>query len=72
MELLAALFALTILVVSAWITYHLGIKPDREQRRRRVAEFNARMRRQGGVKPARYHKQQDVAMRNASTAALRR
>ena len=72
MELAAAFFGVTMIVVSAWLTYHWGIKPDREQRRQRTAELNAKMRRQRNDKPANYGKQRDVTIRDNSPAALSR
>lgn len=46
MDFFAGLFGLVLLVFSVVLAYHLGIKPDREEKRRRAERALAEMRRQ--------------------------
>ena len=47
MEIQDFVFALTIIGVSAWIAYQWVIKPEREQRRRKLEQLRSEMRRRG-------------------------
>jgi peptidoglycan/LPS O-acetylase OafA/YrhL len=46
MDLSAAVFGLMLFILSAAITYHWGIKPEREARKRRANEIREAARRQ--------------------------
>jgi hypothetical protein len=46
MDLFAGTFALLLVVISLFVTYHWGIRPDREARRRRESRLLAEQRRQ--------------------------
>ena len=45
MDLLASLFGLTLLVIGLLITYHWGIRPERQEKKRRTERALADMRR---------------------------
>jgi hypothetical protein len=45
MDFFAGLFGLTLLLVSLLVAYHYGVKPDREEKKRRVEQELAEMRR---------------------------
>jgi len=46
MDLLAGIFSFSLVALSAGITYHWGIKPDREQKRRAARALAETRRRQ--------------------------
>jgi hypothetical protein len=46
MDLFAAIFGFALLSVAAVVTYLWGIKPDREQKKRRAEQMRAEYRRQ--------------------------
>lgn len=46
MDLSAAVFGLMLFILSLGITYHWGIKPEREARKRRAKEIRDAARRQ--------------------------
>jgi len=46
MDLSAAIFGFVLFVLSVGITYHWGIKPDREARKRRAKQIREAARRQ--------------------------
>jgi len=45
MDFFAGLFGLSLLVFSVVLAYHVGIKPEREEKRRKAQEALAEMRR---------------------------
>jgi hypothetical protein len=44
MDLFAGLFSVTLLFVSLLVAYHFGIKPEREEKKRRAEQALAEMR----------------------------
>jgi hypothetical protein len=46
MDLLATMFGLAMLLLSAFVAYHWGIKPERQEKKRRAELALAQMRRQ--------------------------
>ena len=46
MDLFASLFGSILLVLSVGVTYHYGIKPDRDEKKRRAEQGLAELRRQ--------------------------
>ena len=45
MDFFAGLFSLALLIVSLLVAYHFGIKPEREEKKRRAEQALAEMRR---------------------------
>jgi hypothetical protein len=54
MELPAALFGLALIALSAVVAYQWGIKPDRENRKRRAEELNELRRQRQRLAPRRH------------------
>jgi hypothetical protein len=50
MDFFAGLFGLILLMLSVAVAYHWGIKPDREEKKRRAARVLAEMRRRNWEK----------------------
>lgn len=46
MDLLAGIFGLVLLTLGVGVTYQWGIKPDREEKKRRAERIRAELRRQ--------------------------
>ena len=46
MDLFASIFGVGMIVLSVWVTYHLGIKPAREAKKREAERALAEMRQQ--------------------------
>lgn len=46
MDILATFFAATLVIVSVGVTYCWGIKPQREEQKRRAEQIRAELRRQ--------------------------
>jgi hypothetical protein len=46
MDLYAAIFGLTLLSLAVGVTYHWGIRPDRQEKKRRGEAARAELRRQ--------------------------
>ena len=45
MDLLAWLFGIVLLILAVGVTYQWGIKPDREEKKRRAEQMRAELRR---------------------------
>lgn len=50
MDLFASLFGIALLILAVGVTYQWGIKPDREEKKRRAELIRAEMRRQQSEK----------------------
>ena len=50
MDLFASLFGIVLLILAVGVTYQWGIKPDREEKKRRAELIRAEMRRQHSEK----------------------
>ena len=50
MDLFASLFGFVLLILAVGVTYQWGIKPDREQKKRRAELIRAELRRQHSEK----------------------
>jgi hypothetical protein len=50
MDLFATIFGLILLALSVGVTYHWGIKPDREKKKRRAEQTRAELRRRHSEK----------------------
>ncbi len=50
MDILAGLFSFILITLSVVITYHWGIKPDREEKKRRAHQALAELRRRDSEK----------------------
>ena len=50
MDLLAWLFGIVLLILAVGVTYQWGIKPDRQEKKRRAEQIRAELRRQHSEK----------------------
>ena len=66
MDLLPSLFGLVLLVLAVGVTYRLGIKPDREEKKRRAELIRAELRRQHSEKLRRRTALRSESLRNRS------
>ena len=72
MDLFASLFGLTFLVIGLLITYHWGIRPDRQEKKRRTERALADMRRQQYEKVRKQRASRSAAITHANSGAFPR
>ena len=72
MDFLAGLFSFILITLSVVITYHWGIKPDREAKKRRAQQALAELRRQDSEKSRRDPAARAESITNANSGPLLR